>query len=104
MNLSEQKQAKRSTGIYGSRETWRERKKQIETQVKAQDERRRADKATAEKEQRKYEAVNRVNLTLTDKEFKLLNLALDSCATENEWQSALLKFGESLRARHQRVN
>jgi hypothetical protein len=79
----------------------RERRRQIDAYYKGLEEQRRAANAKEAGEQRKRESESRVRLILTDKERKLLNLALNPASTENEWQTALIKFGESLRSRNE---
>jgi hypothetical protein len=77
----------------------REHRKQAAAYQHGVDEQRRKEFRAAAADQRRREAQNTVQLILTDKEHKLLNLALNPTATENEWQTALIKFGESLRSR-----
>lgn len=77
----------------------RDQKKQRVAYYKGVEEQRKA----AAVEQSKREALIAIKLTITDKELKLLNLALSSASPETVWQSALIKFGESLRSRHETI-
>lgn len=77
----------------------REEKKQRDTYYKGMEEQRRKEWDAAALEKQRTEAQNTVEFILTEKEHKLLNLALHPASPGNEWQSALIKFGESLRSR-----
>jgi hypothetical protein len=77
----------------------RERRKRIDAYYKGLDEQRKAAAVAAEREAKRRETLNTVTLTLTHLELKLWDRAMDAASSENEWRFALIKLGESLRAR-----
>ena len=77
----------------------REQKKARDAYYKGLDEQPRKAADAAEREQKEREEESRILLILTEKKRKLLNLALNAQATENEWQMAIIGFAKSLRNR-----
>jgi hypothetical protein len=77
----------------------RELKKQRVAYYKGLDEQRKKELTAKQAQAKREETLNSVTITVTDKERKLLNLALNPTSPKDEWQLAWIRFGESLRRR-----